>query len=780
MRDLTFEKIRQDGLLLFEYVRGSKLYHTDTPDSDTDTGGVFISPPDFDFSIVEEVADERNDTKWWELGKFMKMAMSSNPAVLEAFFVPDDLVLYEHPLFKEIRKHGPEFVTKACFKPFGSYAVEQIKKARGQNKKIHWDIENMQRKTPLDFCYTFNGEQGSTNIQKWLENNGLRQDCCGLVNLANMPTCYLVYYDFAQHLKLSGRAMEDEIHDDTVFYHFAKSHFEQTGPIDDYELKFMTGIPLGDHCGIINNEGTSNTVRLCSTQKGETPICIMSYNADGYGSHCRKYKEYMEWKQKRNKARYESNMEGEKSGDPEMKYDCYLDEETEFLTNHGWKKYDDINDWDLIGCFNDSHCIEYKPFLSRIEKNYSGKLYRYENPYLKFAITENHKIYVSRIHRSPYNNFNTEYKKENASWELISVKNYFDGKKSYYHQLLHLNNDKQDFEKYSDDFISLLGMFLSEGSYIRNKKHKPIGISITQTNDRPGVKIMNSIKTIKLNHYCYNYEKRKKGDEHSWTTFDKSILNDILECGDCLASNKTIPMYVYKFSKRQFDIFLTAMLAGDGTHHKKKGHDVYYTSSESMAKHLHTLLILNGYNSQLYTYDYNDKNHTGTFRRKDGTTSKVFQVFISKIKTQYHVLQKCGRWTIENVQDKKVVCFETEYGTLVTRNGNKMCFHGNCKNLYHSFRNVATCTEIAMGKGLILDRSGIDRDFLMDVRNRKFRYSELMEKLQSMTYEMQKACDNSTIPEQIDPDMVSRLTIHTRRTFYEDYYKHYKNNNLCE
>ena len=414
MEQLTFDTIRERGLLLFEYIRGSKLYHTDTPDSDTDTGGVFIAPPDFDFDIIEEIADERNDTKWWELGKFMKMAMTSNPAVLEAFFVPDDLVIYEHPLFKEIRERGPEFVTKACFKPFGSYAVEQIKKAQGQNKKIHWDMENMQRKTPLDFCYTFNGEQGSTNIQKWLENNGLRQDCCGLVNLANMPTCYLVYYDFAQHLKLSGRVMEEEINDDTKFYHFAKSHFEQTGPIDDYELKFITGIQLGDHCGIINNEGTSNTVRLCSTQNGEMPICIMSYNADGYGSHCRKYKEYMEWKQKRNKARYESNMEGEKSGDPEMKYDC--------------------------------------------------------------------------------------------------------------------------------------------------------------------------------------------------------------------------------------------------------------------------------------------------------------------------------------------------------------------KNLLHSFRNVAMCTEIALGKGLILNRRGIDRDFLMDVRNRKFKYSELMEKLKSMTDEMQKACENSTIPERIDPDMVSELTKFVRREMYACYF----------
>lgn len=374
MNKLTFEEIRKRGLLLFEYVRGSKLYHTDTLDSDTDTGGVFICPPDYGFEIVEEVADEKNDTKWWELGKFMKMAMSSNPAVIEAFFVPDDLVLYEHPLFEKIRQHRDEFITKAAFKPFGTYAVSQIQKAQGQNKKIHWDMENMQRKTPLDFCYTFDGRQGSVCIKEWLDDNGLRQDCCGLVNLKNMKNCYLMYYDFGQHFRIENTDFYSEKKNNSNFFRFMMKHFEkqiierrqkadsllsvlykekneevevfeinediqkeihkisnqypekyidimETQSIYDYILNKIEK-PIGGHCGIINNDGTSNTVRLCSTDKDESPICMMTYNEDGYSTHCKKYKEYEEWKNKRNKARYESNMKAEKSGDPDMKYDC--------------------------------------------------------------------------------------------------------------------------------------------------------------------------------------------------------------------------------------------------------------------------------------------------------------------------------------------------------------------------------------------------------------------------------------------------------------------------
>jgi hypothetical protein len=35
----------------------------------------------------------------------------------------------------------------------------------------------------------------------------------------------------------------------------------------------------------------------------------MSYNEDGYQSHCKMYKEYKEWELKRNPVRYESNLD---------------------------------------------------------------------------------------------------------------------------------------------------------------------------------------------------------------------------------------------------------------------------------------------------------------------------------------------------------------------------------------------------------------------------------------------------------------------------------------
>ena len=345
MSKLTFENItikdhkiydesgQYRGEILYEYIRGSQLYHTNVETSDEDHGGIYIMPNDaclgLGIDYQNEIKDVSNDKCIWEIGRFLELILSSNPTVLEALFVPEDKVIYEHPAIKELRSHREIFVTKKCFAPFGGYAVSQIKKAQGQNKKIHWDIEQMTRKTPLDFCFTFK-DQGSQNIQIWLSERGLDQRNCGLVNVPNMPDVYGVYYDWGQHIRLTGITKEYFID----YKNYSKNLFLKTifryydfNDWENYE-DIMENIwenhstPLGGYCGIISPDGDSNTIRFSSVAKEDSPICFMSYNGNAYATHCREYKEYEDWKNHRNLARYESNMQGELSGNTDMKYDC--------------------------------------------------------------------------------------------------------------------------------------------------------------------------------------------------------------------------------------------------------------------------------------------------------------------------------------------------------------------------------------------------------------------------------------------------------------------------
>ena len=89
----------------------------------------------------------------------------------------------------------------------------------------------------------------------------------------------------------------------------------------------------------------------------------------------------------------------------------------------------------------------------------------------------------------------------------------------------------------------------------------------------------------------------------------------------------------------------------------------------------------------------------------------------------------------------------------------------DCKNMMHCFRLMAMAKEIAEGKGILLDRTGIDREFLLDVRNRKFGYSTLSELMLNLKDKMDEAIKNSTIKEEIDRKMVNEILLNARKQF---------------
>ena len=175
---MTIEELRNSGLICYEYRRGSHMYHLNTETSDEDTGGVFFCPGEKLLGLrefyPEQVSDEKNDTVFYEFGRWVELLIKSNPSALESLFAPDDCVIGEvHPIIQEFRAHRDLFLTKECFKPFYSYATTQIGKARGYNKKCHIP-EDFQRKDILDFCFTFKN-QGSQPIKVFLKEHNLDQ-----------------------------------------------------------------------------------------------------------------------------------------------------------------------------------------------------------------------------------------------------------------------------------------------------------------------------------------------------------------------------------------------------------------------------------------------------------------------------------------------------------------------------------------------------------------------------------------------------------------------------
>ena len=272
-------------------IRGSQAYGTATPTSDTDYAGVYIQTESdiYGTAYKEQINDSKNDTVFYEIKRFLQLTASNNPTILELLNTPEDCIIYKNPIFDLILERKDEFISKACANSFGGYAIQQIKKARGQDKKQNWEKEKVTRKDVLDFVYVIVGEK----TIPWKQWNGGRfeEKFIGAVNVPNARDLYALYYDTEAHLCFSEQVLE------------------KTRNIY-LESRRGLGLPLGfGYKGLVKSGhgasvAESNQLRLSSIPKGETPICNIIYNKDGYTMHCKDYNSYQEWLANRNEQRW--------------------------------------------------------------------------------------------------------------------------------------------------------------------------------------------------------------------------------------------------------------------------------------------------------------------------------------------------------------------------------------------------------------------------------------------------------------------------------------------
>lgn len=279
---MTVEDIREGKMIIFEGIVGSQAYGTATPESDIDIKGVYIQPMDsiLGFGYVEQVSDKTNDTVYYEVRRFLQLLSSNNPNILELLNLPEDKILYKDELFDIILQVKHKFISKAAKNSFAGYAIAQIKKARGLNKKIVNPMSK-EKKSPLDFCYIID-DNGSTTFNSYLESTMTRQSSYGLVNIPNARDIYALYYAGAENPN------------------------NYSGIVKEVDGKIV-----------------SNDIRLSSVPKGETPISYLSYNKDGYIRYCKDYKEYWDWIEKRNDSRYNEISEHGKNYDGKNMMHCY-------------------------------------------------------------------------------------------------------------------------------------------------------------------------------------------------------------------------------------------------------------------------------------------------------------------------------------------------------------------------------------------------------------------------------------------------------------------------
>jgi predicted nucleotidyltransferase len=261
--DFSLERVRRRDLLLFETVSGSRSFGTEHAASDWDLRGVFVAPTSFLTSLetLEQVSDEKSDEVYYEVGRFVSLLFGNNPNLIELLFSPGECVRFQHPSFSLIRPE--DFLSGLCRQTFGNYAMGQIRKARGLNKKMV-NPEPRERKHLRDFCYVLQG-QGSVPLTSWLKEKGISERDCSLVSVPHSPGVYAVFLD-----------------------------------------------PKGR--GLFSRKDASSVV--CSSVAREAePVAWMNCHVDAFKAHCRAHREYWHWVEMRNEKRYRNNSEHGKGYD---------------------------------------------------------------------------------------------------------------------------------------------------------------------------------------------------------------------------------------------------------------------------------------------------------------------------------------------------------------------------------------------------------------------------------------------------------------------------------
>lgn len=297
--------IRDNNLIIAEAIIGSHAFNLHNEKSDIDKYGIFYLHKDDFFSlyhrvdasfkdVVEKENPQDDDITYMEIGKFFELLNNNNPNVLELLAAAIDELNYQGLLQLDWTK----ILSRKCEKSFGDYAIAQIKKARGLNKKIVNPVGEV-RKTPLDFCKLM-GQGKTLELRAWLTKHGYDQRFCGVVALTNARDSYALYYDACSHELFSGELPAEEV--------------EQIK-----ELRRLQEKPMGYGFKGIELEN-SNEIRLSSVPKMENDtdgiprhpdilfLGNISYNKDGYIKHCKDYEQYWKWVNNRNPERYNNNL----------------------------------------------------------------------------------------------------------------------------------------------------------------------------------------------------------------------------------------------------------------------------------------------------------------------------------------------------------------------------------------------------------------------------------------------------------------------------------------
>jgi predicted nucleotidyltransferase len=114
--------------VVYRCIVGSTAYGLSQEGSDVDRRGFYLPPADLEWSLagVPEQLETDNEEVYWEIEKFVRLALKANPNVLECLYSP--LVEACAPIAQELIDLRAIFLSQYVHRTYNAYVLSQFKK----------------------------------------------------------------------------------------------------------------------------------------------------------------------------------------------------------------------------------------------------------------------------------------------------------------------------------------------------------------------------------------------------------------------------------------------------------------------------------------------------------------------------------------------------------------------------------------------------------------------------------------------------------------------------
>jgi predicted nucleotidyltransferase len=115
--------------VIYRCIIGSQAYGLASEQSDIDRRGIYLPPGERHwslFGVPEQLENHATQEAYWELQKFLVLALKANPNVLECLYSP--LVEQATPLARELLAMRTSFLSRMVYQTYNGYVMSQFKK----------------------------------------------------------------------------------------------------------------------------------------------------------------------------------------------------------------------------------------------------------------------------------------------------------------------------------------------------------------------------------------------------------------------------------------------------------------------------------------------------------------------------------------------------------------------------------------------------------------------------------------------------------------------------